>query len=91
MFQIHKDIPVPMKTRDRYPFHEMAVGSCFFFDEDDAKRVAGSASRYGRLNGKRFAVRKHGSRFGCWRLEDGPPRTRKKKASVEAAGEAAGE
>lgn len=77
MFEIHSSIPVPSKTREElYPFEKMAVGDCFFFDSELAQRVAGSASRYGRINGKRFSIRKSGDQHGCWRLEDGPRRPR---------------
>lgn len=74
-FILETGIPVPPSTRTcKFPFATMEVGQSFPFDIGLKAKVANSSSRYGKLHGKKFIVRKveeKGEVKGrCWRDPD---------------------
>jgi len=72
-FIIEDDVPVPPhQTRRNWPFDKLKVGQSFHvgFEVGTIKAsLAGSASRYGKVNGKRLIVKKDGDGFRVWRVE----------------------
>lgn len=78
-YQIHieKNVPIPEPLPGRggrppkYPFREMEVGDSFFFagTPKTAKRLYVSASKFGKRNNRRYAVRSVEGGYRVWRVE----------------------
>lgn len=72
MFQIESNVPLPEPKlgirKAKYPFADMNVGDSFVVSGKLKQTVASSASRYARLHGKRFAVRKVPDGYRVWRI-----------------------
>jgi hypothetical protein len=75
MFQIDKDIPVPLTAigggqgrPPKYPFEKLSVGESFLAHNETMKRVSNSASMYGRTHGIKFACRTVEGGVRVWRV-----------------------
>jgi TusA-related sulfurtransferase len=69
-YKIDKKIPIPeTATRNNYPLREMKVGDSFEIPSDDMLRARSAASWYGKRNNAKYAIRKYGSAYRCWRVE----------------------
>ena len=76
MFEIEKNIPIPISVYNKYPFGEMEVGDSFFVSvKNEDRHVIGnnirSAARSGRWGDGKFTTKwiKAETGYRCWRIE----------------------
>lgn len=70
--KIDKDIPLHTKTGDatrKYPFPDMEVGDSFLCNGFDHGQVGRAAWHWGRINDRKFSVRKTPEGHRCWRIK----------------------
>lgn len=71
MFQIEKDVPMPV-SRSRYPFPQMKVGDSFFVPETHVPaRLMSAAISYAKRNtlAWKFAARRIDGGVRIWRIK----------------------
>lgn len=72
-YEIQKNVPMPtlmvgVAPQAKYPFHLMEVGESFHEPNGQIiQSVRQSAIRHGKLNNKKFMVKKDGSGVRVWR------------------------
>lgn len=73
MFEIEKNVPIPMagRTECPFPFEGMAVGDSFKLPESTSRSLINVwRQRYVAKNpDKRFITRKIGQEIRCWRIK----------------------
>lgn len=71
-FQVIKNEPIPRQTGhvNKYPFHKMDIGDCFYVKTiSDFTKAKCAASFHGKKYGKKFLSRQTDGKFGIWRVE----------------------
>ena len=75
-YEIQKNVPMPSRSKNEYPFGKMEVGDCFMVPYKDGEissvrsRVTSAISMFVRGNPSyKFATRKLEENFGVWRIK----------------------
>lgn len=64
--KIEKSIPMP-EAWNKYPFKDMDIGDSFLV-EGDVVKVRNAAHAWGKVNNKKFSVKKVEGGHRCWRI-----------------------
>jgi len=64
--KIEKSVPMPTE-RNKYPFREMDIGDSFLVEVDVVK-VISAAHAWGKVNNKKFSIKKVDAGHRCWRV-----------------------
>ena len=67
--KIEKNIPIPRKGKQKYPFSKMEIGDSFFLENSTIGKVAAEAYREKKATNRMYVARSIDGGVRIWRVE----------------------